>query len=459
MNFLKRFFQDVVHWFRESPRLRRIFRDNSYLFSSNVLNMGLGIIQSSLSASLLGVYQFGLLGIITDSASTINNLFSFRMGELIVKYLGDHLEDQEHETAGALVKAAAMIESSFAILAFVFLYFASPLLSRLLAKDASLQPLFVFYGLIILSNLFYETAYGVVQVLGRFRGHAIVNSIQSVVTAVLIVIAFVTHGGLEMVLLAYLVGKIILGLGPVYLAIDGLNKRIGSGWWKASLRNLPHWKELLHFGLGSNFSATVNMIVRDSELLWVSFFLSPAEAGYYKVAMAINRYLLLPINPFIQTTYPEINRHVKNQEWQPLRKFLRRITTFSGAWTGAAAIGLALFGRWVILLYAGEEFLPAYGAMLILLVGYGLANTFFWNRSLLLSFGDSLYAFLTMLFAGGIKIIGAFFLVPSYGYLAEAWLFASFFVVSVALNLLRGRQRIRRGEIAFPSVPSGSETG
>jgi hypothetical protein len=64
-----------------------------------------------------------------------------------------------------------------------------------------------------------------------------------------------------------------------------------------------------------------------------------------------------------------------------------------------------------------------------------------------------------MLFAGGIKIIGAFFLVPSYGYLAEAWLFASFFVVSVALNLLRGRRLIRRGEIAFPSGSSGSETG
>ena len=192
------------------------------------------------------------------------------------------------------------------------------------------------------------------------------------------------------------------------------------------------------------------MIVRDSELLWVSYFLSPAEAGYYKVAVAINRYLLLPINPLIQTTYPELNRHVKNKEWKPLRKFLQRITTLSGAWTLSAAVGLLIFGRWVILLYAGSDFLPAYSAMILLLAGYGVANIFFWNRSLLLSFGDSLFAFLTMLSAGLLKILGAFVFVPTYGYLAEAMLFSSYFLISVVLNLVRGRWRIRRGEAQQP---------
>jgi O-antigen/teichoic acid export membrane protein len=430
----------------KNPKLHKIVRDSSYLFSANMVNMVLGVVQSSLSARLLGVEGFGLLGIITAYASTINNLFSFRMGELVVKYLGDYLEEGATAKAGALVKAAALIEACSAVIAFVFLWLAAPLAAQIFAKDSSLAPLFVFYGIIVLAEMFYETSYGVVQVLGRFKGHAIINSAQSMLTAGLIVATFVMGGSLEMIIFAYFAGKVILGIAPVFLAVDGLNKRLGWVWWKASLKDMPQWRELLRFGLGSNFSATVNMIVRDSELLWVSFFLSPVEAGYYKVAIALNRYILFPINPFIQTTYPEINRYIKNKAWKPLRQFLRKVTALSATWTMLCAIGLVFLGEWVIKIYAGVEFLPAYPAMLILLIGYGMANTFFWNRSLLLSFGDSLYAFVTMLVAGLLKVLGGFVLVPRYGYLAEAGLFASFFVISVGLNLLRGHTNLRRAQ-------------
>ena len=441
----------------EHPRIQRIFRDSSYLFSSNMLTMLLGIVQSSLSARLLGVRGLGLLGVITNLASTVNNLFSFRMGEVIVKYLGDFLETGDSNKAGALVKAAALIEAAFACLAFGFLWLIAPLAAQYLAKDPSLSPLFVFYGTIILANLFYETSFGVIQVLGLFRGQAVINSLQSATTALVIVIAFVFKGSFETIVFAYFIGKIILGLGPVFLAARGLTKRLGRSWWKAPLREMPEWKEMLHFGVGSNLSATVNMIVRDSEVLWISFFLSPVEAGYYKVAVAINRYILLPINPFIQTTYPEISDYIRNKAWKPLRAFLRKITVVSALWTAACAVGLVFFGRFVIRIYADVEFLPAYPAMLILLIGYGVANIFFWNRSLLLSFGDSLYAFVAMLAAGLIKIFGGFILVPQSGYLAEAALFSLFFLLSVSLNLIRGRNHLRKSEKEEPYI-EGAES-
>ncbi len=453
MNWIKQKLRPI--W--EHPRIKRIFKDSSWLFSSNMVTMLLGILQSSLSARLLGVRGFGLLGVVTNLASTVNNLFSFRMGEVIVKYLGSFLEEGKTDKAGALVKAAGLIEAAFASLAFVFLWLVAPLAARYIGKDPALAGLFIFYGGIILTNLFYETSFGVIQVLGLFRGQAIINTIQSFATAVLIVIAFVTDGNLETIVFAYFVGKVILGLGPVFLASRGLTKRLGRTWWKAPLREMPEWKEMLHFGIGSNLSATVNMIVRDSEMLWISFFLSPVEAGYYKVAVAINRYILLPINPFIQTTYPEINSYINSKLWKPLRAFLRKITTVSGLWTLACGVGLVFFGRLVIRIYADVEFLPAYPAMLILLAGYGLANTFFWNRSLLLSFGDSLYAFIAMLIAGLVKIIGGFMLVPQNGYLAEAVLFSMFFLLSVTLNLIRGEVRLRKAEKEFPYT--GEEEG
>ena len=64
------------------------------------------------------------------------------------------------------------------------------------------------------------------------------------------------------------------------------------------------------FPLSTNFSGTINMVARDSEVLWVGYFFSPLEAGYYKTALAIINLVVMPITPFISTTYPEITRAV-----------------------------------------------------------------------------------------------------------------------------------------------------
>jgi O-antigen/teichoic acid export membrane protein len=84
--------------------------------------------------------------------------------------------------------------------------------------------------------------------------------------------------------------------------------------------------------------------------------------------------------------------------------------------------------------------------LLVLLVGYGVANIFFWNRSLLLAFGQAEYplkvSFLTMLAKVGL----AFLIVPILGYMAEAALFSAYFVVSVGLMVIRGVGEIRDKE-------------
>ncbi|MBN2046308.1 MAG: oligosaccharide flippase family protein [Anaerolineaceae bacterium] len=442
MNVLER----LKQLWKDDSKLRRIFLNSSYLFSANGINLVLSIVQSSLAAHLLGAAGLGLLGIITSFASTINRLFSFRMSELVVKYMGDYLEEDAREEAAALVKAAGLVEFLCGIGAFVLLWLLSPFAASFFAKDSSTQPLFVYYGLILLANVFTETATGVLQVLGKFKGQAIVNVAQGAITALMILAASVFKLGLPMVLSAYFVGKVILSVGPVVLAWAHLNETFGKGWWKARLSVLPRWRELVHFGLGSNFSATVNLIVRDSELLWVSYFLSPTEAGYYKVAVAINNLILMPITPFISTTFPELSRMIKNREWSGLRKLLRRVTSISTIWTMGVSIGLVIFGHWVIVVYGGAEFLPAYPAMLLLLVGHGFANIFFWNRSLLLSFGESFFAFKSVLISGIFKVVPAFWLVPKYGYLAEAGLFSLYFLLSITVNLIRGQKSIRSEE-------------
>jgi O-antigen/teichoic acid export membrane protein len=448
-------FADLVKSLRHDRLLQGVIKNTGYLFSSSTVSMVLGMLQSIFAARLLGVELLGVLGTITSFSSTINRLLSFRMSELVVKYLGHDLTEERRERAKAVVALAAMTEAAASIIAFVVLFLLAPLAAQYLAKDLSFTPLFRIYGLSILAGLVVETSTGILQVDNRFREQAVINVSQSILTAAIILAAFAYQAGLIWVMIAYLLGKIILGIAPVLMAAGSLRKLFGKDWWRFSTSNMPKLNEMMKFAVSTNLSATINLLVRDSELLWISYFLSPLEAGYYKIAMAVVNLVVMPITPFISTTYPEISRSVAAKKWQQLRHLLRRVTWISGMWTAATTLGLLVLGRWVIGLMYGLEYIPAYPALMVLLVGYGLANIFFWNRPLLLALGLPGFPVAAMLVGGLVKVGLAFPLVPRYGYVSEAWLLTSFFVISVVPILWRGLTALRAAENRDPEGAAG----
>jgi O-antigen/teichoic acid export membrane protein len=445
MNLFSKIWQAV----REDPILKRVLRNSSYLLSSSSIGLGLNFVQSIFAARLLGVEGLGILGAITGFSSTINRLFSFRMGELVVKYLGDYLPEKKDARAAALVKIAALTEAATSILAFIMLMLLAPLGARYFAQDVSYTPLFRLYGTFILGSFMAETATGVLQSTDRFNQQAVINLAQSFLTAALIFTAFLIKGDILLVVIAYLIGKMILGLTPVVLAWRSMNSVLKKGWWRAPLTGLPPWRELARFAISTNLSATVNMIVRDSEVLWVNLFLSPTAGGYYKVALAISSFIPVPITPFISTTFPEISRHTAARAWKQLRSLLRKVTLVSAAITAGIAVVLIFFGKYLLLFY-GAEFLPAYPALMVLLLGYGVSNLVFWNRPLLLALNLPTFPFWATFFSGILKVSLAFLVIPAFGYIGAAVLLTGYFLISGSAMVVRGLNALRTNTCSHP---------
>jgi O-antigen/teichoic acid export membrane protein len=310
--------------------------------------------------------------------------------------------------------------------------------------------LFVVYALGLLANFNLESSRGILQITDRINLEGVINLVQAISVALVIAAAFFSGAGLEIVLGAYLLGKVILGLGMFFTAQVHLRHAIQRGWWSASLGSLPAFKEMARFAVSSNLSATVILVFRESEILWVGFFLSSEAAGYYKAAYAIISLLSVPANPLILTVYPEINRLIVQRAWPRLRDFLRKVTTISLGINLLLAAGLVIFGRWVLWIY-GEQYVVAYPALMALLVGFVFNYTLFWNRPLLLSFGLPEYPLKATVVAGLIKLALAFPLVPRLGYVAEAALLSFYYIASVGAIVWRGLReiRLRMGSPAF----------
>jgi O-antigen/teichoic acid export membrane protein len=431
----------------EDRVLSRVLKNTGYLFSSTSIGLLLSLLQSVFAARLLGVAAFGLIGIITTFVTNVNRLFSFRMGEFIIRYLGKELTEDNRQKAGAVVKVAMLIEGATSLVAFIILMLLAPLGARLFAKDILALPLIQLYGFSILANMFAETTTGILQITNRFRTQAIVNLLQSVVTALMIFIAFLVNGSIYLVLLAYLIGKIILGISPVILSLYYLPKDLGRGWWKTPISVLPSSREIVRYTLSTNLSGTVKMLASESEPLLVGYFLDQRAVGLYKLALSIVNPLMMPITPFISTTFPEMTRSIVARAWSQLRRLLKRVTLISAGWTGFVLLVMLTLGRWLIKLFYGAEFVPAYPVTMLLLVGFGFANIFFWNRSLLLSFGKAHIPLYVLLATALVKTGLAFLVVPKLGSMGEGLLLTAYLVISTSILVYFGIKYIRQGEL------------
>jgi O-antigen/teichoic acid export membrane protein len=447
--------------------LKGVLKNTSYLFSSNALAAALGMLNSIFATRLLGVDGLGLLATIQTFTSNINRLLSFRMSEVVVKYLGqaladepeegaqpqesDHTPTTSHLRAAAIVKGIGLVEAATSILAYLILVMLTPWASSVLAKDPSMAALFPIYGLMLLANMVFETSTGVLQAHKRFDRLAIINTLQSILTAMLILLAFIFKRTLVDVLGAYLLGKVFAGVAVSILAFRQMGATLGRGWWIVPLRQVKNWRSILGFAVNTNLNGTLNLVTRDNAPLYLAA-LSPANfaqsyVGYFKLGLSIINLITLPIDPFIWPTYAEITRTIALRQWQKTRNLLKRVSTIAGAWTLTATAGLALLGWWLIPLVYGPGTSPVYPVVMVLLVGYGIANILNWNRPLLLALGKPSLPLLVALGVGVVEVLLTLWLVPGGGHLGMAAVLASYLAISVLITAWLGWRLIREHEV------------
>lgn len=441
-------FQKIRTTLRDDPLIQRVVRNSSYLFSSNSVAAALNLVQGVLVVRLLGDSGYGLLAIVMDFASNTNRLLSFRMSEVVVKYMGEALVQENRPRAAAIVKGAGLAEAGMSVLAYGVLLSLSVWGAQTFADDTSVASLFRFYGLFLLANLVYETSVGVLQATDKFKYVAQANFYQSIATTLLIVSAVVWNLGMLGVLAAYLIGKTIASILIGYFALRELNRHLGAGWFRAPLGLVQEWKSVFRFAFSTNLNGTVNLLARDNLRLYLAIFLSDAQVGYFKLAASLVNLVMLPIEPFIWPTFAEITRTIAQRQWLRTRRLLRQVSAIGGIWTLLAGGGLIALGWWIIPLIWGSEMAPAYWVLVILLAGYAFANVFNWNRPLLLALGQPGYPLMVAAVTGAVEVLLLFLLLPGGNFLLGAAIFSAYLAVSVSWNVLRGLSVLRQAEAA-----------
>ncbi|MBN2501891.1 MAG: oligosaccharide flippase family protein [Anaerolineales bacterium] len=435
----------LFHRLFQTEIIRRIIKNSSYLLSATGVTMVLGMVQGIFVLRMIGPEGNGLLGAIAGFTNAANQLASFRIYEMVVRYVRLYEERGEQLKAAAVYKMAGIFEFSGAIIAFLLVWLLAPWGANFFGKDAGTAPFWVLYGAVALITFLFESSRGLLQVFDRFQALAIANVVQSVATLILAVYWYFNGGGFMEVLLLYIAGKLVWALGVTSAAIWTAGQQWGRDWWRTPLGVLREdRRSLMTFAFSTNISNTISLVTKDSENLWVAAFLGTEAAGYYKFALSIVGILKLPVTPLAQTTYPELSRDVVKEKWDSVLDTIKRSSRLAAAYSLPLIVLLAIFGRWVISVVYGPEWLPAFPLLLILMVGHVWDNIFFWNRVGLLALNRPIFPTTVNFAAMLIKIPLIFLLVDQFQAYTFAALLSGYYIFTSGISAGRVLLDVRR---------------
>jgi O-antigen/teichoic acid export membrane protein len=422
----------------EDATLRRVLKNTGWLTGSSGVTTLLSVIQSALTARLLGVAVWGVLAIAISFAAVVGRLLSFRMNDFVVKWI-TQLAEEGGGSAPTAFKLALVADACTWFLAFLLVEAFAAWGAATFAKNADLIWVFRLIGLTVLLQAGQESLVGILHVNRDFRIQSIVAVFCQAASVCGIAWVFWARGGLHEVVVVLVCAQALASISMWVFGLRAANTVLPTGWVRSPLARLGSLgREMLRFAVLVNFGATVKATMGgDGDLLVLGFLASPAQVAYYKLAKSICQIAQMPMMPMVYASYPEFSTAVAREEWTGFRRLMRRGSKVGAFWVIPVSIGLVALAPFAIGLLYGPTFLPAVPALALLLVGFCFDGVLYWTHVALLSTGQPGFDTGVILGMAAVKLGLAFLIVPSGGYVAMAAISS---VVLTAQNLVAARR-------------------
>jgi O-antigen/teichoic acid export membrane protein len=340
--------------------LADLLRHSGWVLGGNTTSAGLSFVHAVIAARVLGVHDFGVLGLILLYADTVNQFFESRVWEATIRYVGKFRAEGDPVRAAGVVKLCLLLDVVTSTLAFGVIFGTAGLVARLVVKDEAAAGWVRWYALAVLLWVPRSTAAGLLRAAGRFDWQAY-NNAGAAAVRVAGVLAVAAFGlGLPGVLAVQLIAT-AFGMAWLLVLAGRAWRELGlAGWRRAPLSSLRgHGREIGRFLLMTNVNSLLETLQQNAEPLLVGYWMDPAAVGLLRVARSLTEFMTFPARPLYATTYPKFVSLFQAKSFADLGGLFVRLTLLTGA-LGLVGWGFfALGGDRLIRLTYGAQYAPA----------------------------------------------------------------------------------------------------
>ena len=404
--------------FRAKVLRRKFVRNVGDLTIANVVGAALSFTQGILVARWLGPELYGVAALVMSYPSLIYSFFDARSGEMSVKYLSEFQARNERGRVLAICKLGYLVDLALVSLAFLLVALSAHWAAENIAQRPEAALIIIIYTIGFLPRSFVGTSKAIFTVLGRFRVIALVDTLMTLLRAVLVL--GLVLSGWEVAGVVWGTTIVMIATGLLYgsLAWVLMLRTWGGSPLHGNLRALDGRKrEITRFLVYTDLNALVGIIPKQLDVILVGYFRGSMEVGYYKLAKSLSAVVGYLAGPLQSVTYPELVRLTNLKNRQLLCQKVRRLALEVGLPLGAIALVGSLLTPFILPLLVGDNYLPAIAAAQILFGGSAIWLACFWIRPLYIAQGNLRLWLAITTSVVAISAISYPMIIPRWGYL------------------------------------------
>jgi len=404
--------------------LGRFVKNSSFQLTTNLVTSGAAFIQTILLARYLGVEKYGVLALLMTYAQFVGQFVSFNTWEVVTKYGSDFMVAGRRDKLLAAVKLGYLAEIAAGGVAVVVCMAGSGLASRELFHAAGLEMIVLVYSPVLLFGFMDNTSNAILRIHSQFKTIAVRDIVFAFFRLFSLLAVLLLSSSLLSVVLVLLLHGLVLTI---------FNFLLGFRLLKCSLLELvqtklkvllDHRAAIRSFVVNNYFSQCWTMIIGSTDTLFLGYFRSTTEVGLYRMGKNFFNLLARFIEPFYMVIYPDLAKLWAAKRYSSFLGLVKRGAILVTAVVTPLVL-LVLFLIPTIITYAvGTGFLDAVDLSRVLICGAWVAAVFFWTRPAVLVMEKShiptIVNFFNMLVVIGLSLL----VVPRYGALGTAVVYA-----------------------------------
>ncbi|MDB0010607.1 polysaccharide biosynthesis C-terminal domain-containing protein [Gammaproteobacteria bacterium] len=379
-------------------------KDVAATFFTKILLIALKLSSSVITARFLGPAGRGLYYTTAQTSGVANNIGCISIGESLIYHVGTG-DIAKSNLLGFVLTLIAFFTS----IIFLGLYLISPFIAENIFKDSSENLMLLLY--LMTPLLMFE--YFATSALRGLKLFSVVNKLSLVTRLniiIFLILALTTYSATAYYALAGYIAALLLNCIIYFVALYKAAK--------PKAFKLNKFSSVIIYGLKVHPGILLTEIEYRLDIFILLYFLNAAAVGIYSIGVTISQILWYASNSINSVLFPNLTFSASGEEKD---MFTATVIKYNFLINLTILFFLVIFGKLMVFILYGSEYIQAYYIFLILAPGLLLdsigRNVATWLKSegkpLILSW----VSFGTLI----LNIICNFLLIPNYGLYGAAF--------------------------------------
>lgn len=347
------------------PRFSEILVGSAFSLAAQAISVGLSLISNVIIARVYGAAAAGILALVNSFLALVTIFTLLGTGVAVLRLVPEHLANYSASSAYQLYRTLARLVAGVSLATGLLLFFGSGLIAGGIYSKPHLSHYFAAAALVVVFSALADLNTGAVRGLRLIRTFAVMRFVPAACMLAILVAGTIHSRNPGTPVYAQLAALSLTAIVGLAIANGAFRSRIRPG---DAIRPVKVG-EILGYSLPMLMTGAMAIFASQTSLVLLGMFRSEREVGYFALALklaTLTSFVLQSINTLATPKFSELFHTGRIDELFYVAKKSTRLIFWT---TMPILLSLLLFGRFILKVLFGPEFVVAYPAMALLLLG------------------------------------------------------------------------------------------